>query len=374
MAIQTISPIPISAIIRLVGDLKETTERLITLLSSVGIEVIITYSGTDVDYFELVKKYQPIKTIKILRVYSFGILEPVIPFALDSAVNPWIMIFTDTEYISEELVNSLGSILKSDADAYYIQKRTIFINEKIPNWIRELYTDSFRLMVFKKEAVEINEIIHQPYRVYRKGSYLDPSKFYISHIFDYDYTAEAVKEKIKRYIMIEMFETRKSISYVLRKLLEKVKTRYATNRDVIGYKGLSQRELSYFEYKIYDLVSNLLSGKIGLTDYQKIRNKSLRNLRKDKYAKEVTFQISQKVQSTGSVLKFLGLSYSDVEVRNGASPLVGMESPSGSEEKFVTLLVKRYFKLNGESIENIQKVDAIVAAVKDAIEEALAGY
>ena len=332
----------VTAVIRVVGQISLTRLRIVQKLLSVVREILIVYSG-DAETFSLLSNffYEQHK-IRCIRVYSFGYMEPILTFIFKLINTTWIILFTETEDPSDDLIKEIPELICKDIDIYFISRKTFFKNDEIPSWVKELYMTSFKPVLFKKSNLKICDIIHKPYEIKGKTEYLDPKKYYLTHTFQSDYSLLNVKEKIRRYILIELFTTRRSRFLFFIKFADRIGILSNKNSMKKNYS-----EMSILGYVLYDILANIYGKYFGLTIYQKIRIKAIKKLKKEnKMLANLTYSISQEIYRYGSVLRFLDLESTDLEIHLDNAQLQGMEDFEHSCEIFLSLMVDRFRVLN----------------------------
>ena len=198
-------------------------------------------------------------------------------------------------------------------------------------------------------------IIHRPHLIVGKKVFLDPSIYYIKHTFDGEYSLYSQIEKIKRYIFIEMFETRKSRAYAITKILETIPhlSSLKSIAKKVGEFRFFTSEMSWYEYIIYDLVGNF-RGSVSLTVYQRIRNETLRKMKK---YRRFTFDLSRCLNNSPSVQEFIGMSR--VFIEKERREFEDLISPRGSELAFAKHLINTFTGVS-KNYKDVKSEEVIV--------------
>lgn len=369
----------ITVIIRSVNTISIPADKMIRLLSLRVDQILLLFSGSRDEYVSAVKKYKLLTPVNIIWTYSFGYLEPVISGVFCLIRNSWLMVLTDRDVLSDFLLDSLIDLTHHDVDGFFIERIvTVNINDVyIPSWLKYFikpgFKHNFMLMLYKKEKVVMSEVIHKPRKIFGKVEYLDPSKYYVSR----NYVAGDMEndktflyhwiEKEKRYIFIEMFETRISRAAAIGKVLEFVP--FFSNfkfKKNLGNFLLS--ELSKFEYYIFEFIRNLAIGYIGLNAYQKVK---LGTIKETRNINAIGFATSEFLRSACiEIMNFLKMESTVVnfEMKN----FQDMAVVKDSEIAFIKHFLNKY----RESVNRWDKIDIdkVIYFVKSSLENNVRKY
>ena len=286
---------PVSLILRTVNKINLIIENNIELLYGKVNQILILFSGTESEYFAIRKYYESYKDLEVIWVYSFGYPEPAINGVFNKIKSEWIMHLFDRDTPSKDLVASLNYLTNLNYDGFMI-KRTVdsFENRKnLSKWLVEFLAPGFRKkfnfvpILYKKDVIDISDVIHTQYKIRGKILYLDQNRYYVTQTYNVKETKnddtfiEHWREKEKRYIFIELFITRKSRLAALSKIIESLPLLDRINLDCLSSKSkFLNSELTNFEYVLFEMIRNLSWGKIGLNVYQKVKLATLRETRK----------------------------------------------------------------------------------------------
>lgn len=363
--------VDVTAIIRIVGKVNFAGLRKISLLFPIAKEIILVYSGNVENFVELSSFFHDQTKIRCIRVYSFGYMEPVLTFVFKLVKTTWIMLFTENEEPSKYLISDIRELTTREVDIYLIARRSFLENDKIDSWVKDLYKVSFKPVLFKKPKIKIRDIIHMPYQLSGRIEYLDSERYYIIHKFGPDYSLSNVLEKIRRYIMIELFTTRRSRGLFLVKIAEIIG---------VSLKKFSVikvgKEMSTFEYILYDLMGNIMGKYFGLTMYQKLRINAIKTLRRqNSELSKLTYSISREIYWFGSVLSYLGLENTDLIVESNNESLKGLENLESSTYAFLSMMIDRIdsseFKFRDSPYNQMKIVERIEFILDLSIKEGL---
>ena len=369
----------ITVIIRSVNTISVPADEMIRLLSLRVDQILLLFSGSKDEYVSVVKKYEPLTTVNIIWTYSFGYLEPIISGVSCQIRNSWLMMLTDRDVLSDFLLESLFDLTQHDVAGFFIE-RIVTVNIRdiyAPSWLKKFikpgFKHNFMLMLYKKEKVVISEIIHKPRKIFGKVEYLDPSKYYISR----NYMAGDMEndktflyhwiEKEKRYIFLEMFETRISRAAAIRKVLEF--TSFFSNfkfKSNLGNFLLS--ELSKSEYYIFEFIRNLAIGYIGLNAYQKVK---LGTIKETRNINAIGFATSEFLRSdTIQIMNFLKMESTIVnsEMKN----FQDMAVVKDSEIAFIKHFLNKYREIDNRC-DKID-IDEVIYFVKSSLENYVRKY
>ena len=222
--------------------------------------------------------------------------------------------------------------------------------------------NSFKPILFKRKSIKIIDIIHRPFEFNGKIKYFKLEKYFINHVFGQDYNTQKAVEKIKRYILIELFETRRSRNLWFRKFIEKLGIRPGTSA-LMKLNG----EMSIFEYYLYDLLINIMSKYFSITMYQKIRINVIKSLKRFRTLSSLTYLISQEISKAESVIKYLGIEDTKMLVDADNVQLRKLENLKDSEYAFLFLLTSRFLKLNPEYDECTYDPEKMVRSVASVL-------
>ncbi len=366
-------PSNITVIIRSVNRISSAAEITINLASQYVNQILILFSGSEVEYISVSKKYENEKAINVLWVYSFGYLEPIMINIRDNLKdkirNEWIMILTDRDILSEALLKSLSTLILKDVNGFMVQRAIddSTANRNIPLWLRNYLSPGFKRgyqpFLYRKDKIVISEVIHTPYKILGKTEYLDPALYYVKRGYvmrDMESDEAFVNhwvEKEVRYIFIEMFETRKSRAAAIAKIIESVPLLRKLHFK-LGHHNFLYSELSNFEYTIFELIRAFSMGSIGLTPYQKVKIKTIKDTRR---LNSIGFFTSEFLRTKNdSLTSFLGISSVVVDPnKNNFDDLASVEN---SEYAFIRRLLNRFVETR-EGWKNTE-IEKLIAQVK----------
>lgn len=362
-------PANVTAIIRCVNKISAPAEHTINLLSHHVNQIMILFSGSEVEYASLSSKYESNKVICVFWVYSFGYLEPIIAGVKDKIINQWIMLFTDRDIPSEAFLQSLNMLIQKDVSGFMVQRvlEDDTAKRNIPSWLRYYLRPGFRRsyipLLFRKDKVLISEIIHDLPKIIGKSEKLDPELYNVRRAYvvkemenDETFVNHWIEKEV-RYIFIEMFETRKSRAGAIDKIignvlfLRKIKIKS-------HYRSFLYSELSNFEYIIFELLRGFSMGSIGLTPYQKVKIKTIKDTRR---FNSIGFFVSEFLRTKSeSLITFLNMQSPVIDThRNDLDDMALVED---SEYAFIKRLLIRFMETR-EGLNNID-IDKLIAQVK----------
>ena len=356
MKAETTKPAPVSLILRTVNKINLITKKNIELLYGMVNQILILFSGTESEFFAIKNYYESYRDLEVIWVYSFGYPEPVINGVFNKIKNEWIMHLFDRDVPSKDLVTSLNYLTNLNYDGFMI-KRTVDMlgnRKNLPKWLDDLLTPGFRRsfnfvpILYKKDTIDISDILHTQYKIRGKVSYLDENKYYVTQTYNVKETnnddtfIEHWKEKEKRYIFIELFITRKSRLGALSKIIGVLPLLDRINLDYLNSKSkFFNSELTNFEYLLFEIIRNLSWGKIGLNPYQKVKLTTLRETRK---INTTGFLISEYLRIYNKrIIDILNIESSIV--KNGNGKHKQLINTKDTEIIFVECLLKNFLNL-----------------------------
>ena len=372
--IETVSNNSISILIRVINDISKPSEILIPKLTNYCEEVILIFSGTEEKYLDISKRYQQIEKIKILWVYSIGYSEPLLNLIIKNISSSWVMFLTDREVISSSLIDSLPELVNTSADAYCIYRvlekyEDLVIPKSLLFITQEGRMKMFTCRLSRKEITRYNEIIHRDIKIKGKRIRLDPFSYSINRLYDVEDIRNSKDfiihwlEKIKRYMFIEMFETRMKRGDLLTLIMKKMGTSN-DYRSIFQSKAVFSRELTHYEYALYFLIRNFFNGKLGLNFTDKARINAIKGTIEHS---KLLFDVSQYLQSLEeremNVLEFIGMK--SIFVCKEDQVFSDLIRPENSERNFIRHILKNFIELNDEyrdiDIDNvIEQVQTLI--------------
>jgi hypothetical protein len=281
---------------------------------------------------------------------------------------------TDRDVLSDSFLESLNDLTENEVDGYRAV-RTIThnnSNQTIPSWLKDYIKPGFKHnyipVLYKKENVRISEVIHTLFKIIGKAKFLDPLKYYISR----NYTTKDMEcnrtfvdhwvEKEKRYIFIEMFETRKSRGAAIYKILASIPLLSSFHFKKSDGKFLSL-ELSKIEYYIFELIRSLSNGYIGLNAYQKVKLETIKETRK---INSVGFAVSEFLRYYNcGIINFLNMESSVVDFEK--TDFLDMAVVQDSEVAFIRHLLKRFKETDNGW--NELDIDGVIHCVQSSLEK-----
>lgn len=362
-------PAKVTAIIRSVNKISTAAEITISLLSHYVDQILILFSGPETECSSISKRYESDNVISVIRVYSFGYVEPILVEIKDKIRNHWMMFLTDRDIPSIDFLKSLGTLILRDVSGFMI-KRIIDDNtpkRNIPLWLKEYLKPGFRSvfipLLYRTDKIVISEVIHTSHKILGKIEYLNPDLHYVSRSYTTgDMETDEVFmnhwiEKEARYIFIEMFETRKSRIAAFAKIVENIPLLKNVKFKHEYHKFLFS-ELSNFEYIIFELIRSFSMGSIRLTPYQKVKIRTIKNTRK---FNSIGFFISEFLRTKNeNLIGFLNMHSAEIGPdRNDFNDLAIVE---GSEYAFIKRLLDRFMETNGGW--NNTEVEMVITQVK----------
>ena len=363
-------PANVTVIIRCVKKISLPAEFAINLLSQRVNQILILFSGSEIEYKFSSSKYQNSGVIEVVWVYSFGYLEPIMSSIYKKIRNQWMMVLTDRDIPSEEFVNSLNMLIQQKVNGFLVQRVLDDDTAKrnIPSWLK-YYTKpgfkySFTPLLYRKNNVVISEIIHEPPKIIGKTQKLDSSSYYVRRV----YTADDMENdetfvdhwitKELRYIFIELFETRKSRIGAIQKIIEYIPI-LRKKRIKKSYHNFLNSELSNIEYVIFEFFRSLSMGSFGLTPYQKVKLETIKETRKFNTLGFLTSEFMRTKNE--SLIDYLTMGSSLID-KNENNDMTLVE---GSEFAFIKrLLIK--FKETKEDLDYTD-VDQLISKVKKSL-------
>ena len=347
----------VTVIIRVINSITEPTNRTLILLSPYVDQILLIFSGSEKEYLTVTERFIGLPMVKVLWVYSFGYLEPILRDIKDEISNPWLMFLTDRDEPSKSLAESLNELTKGDVSAFMINR---IINDStnhrnIPSWLKGYLTPGWKKgyipVLYKRDKIVISEIIHNPHKIQGKVEFLNPSAYYILREYSSrDMESDRVFldhwiEKEKRYILIEMFETRKSRASVLSLLTYFIPF---LNKFIPEHKYVRflSKELSIIEYILFELLRSFSWGKIGLDPYQKVKISTIKDTKKVNVMGFYISEFLRKRNNEEKLTKFLKMESSIVRKENNVfNDLIIVKN---SEIIFIKHLMKRFVEINKE--------------------------
>ena len=368
----------ITTIIRAVNKVSHSTERTIDILLPYVDQILILFSGKEDEYLSLTDRYKNFDSIEILWVYSFGYGEPILLDIKDRLKNPWMMFLTDRDIPSDTLLKSLPYLTQRDVDGYIIERiwDENIENRNMPRWLKDMIGAAYHqgsVLLCKKDKIVISEVIHTPYTVQGKIEFLDPARYYVVRSYDLEdmesdetFVSHWI-EKESRYLLIEMFETRKSRAGALAKIIEKVPLGKDLGFRLPHWKFLYS-ELSNFEYSIFELRHIRFHGFSGLTMYSKIK---LRTIKEIKKINAIGFLTSEFLRAGNiRLVNFLNLQSSVIDTNR--SDFEDMAVVTDSEVAFIKHFLSKFIEYRGE-IGNVD-INGLVEKVKSCLENNINRY
>ena len=369
----------ITVIIRSVNKISIPADSNIRMLSLRVNQILVLFSGTEEEYISVLRKYEQFEAVNIVWTYSFGYLEPIYMGVWDQIRNPWLMIMTDRDVLSDSFLESLNKLTENEVDGYMAERIITHskANKPIPSWLNYYLKPGFKHnympVLYKKESVRISEVIHTLYKIIGKAEFLNPLNYYISR----NYTTKDMEsirtfvdhwvEKEKRYIFIEMFETRKSRAGAICKILTSIPFLRGFHFKKSHGKLLSL-ELSKIEYYIFELIRSLSMGYMGLNAYQKVKLETIKKTRK---INSVGFATSEFLRCYNSgIINFLNMESSVVDSKK--TDFLDMVVVQDSEVSFIRHLLKR-FKENDNRWYELD-IDGVIHCVQSSLENNINKY
>jgi len=361
----------ITVIIRIVNKLTDTALRSINLLAGHVDEVVLLFSGNKNALITVKQQFSNFNKVKVWWVYNLGFPEPIWKAILDHIKNPWMIILTDRDVLSDGFLNWTDDFPIKDVDGYLCVRRFGSLDYKnLPEWLVRYIKDSkasYQAYLYRKEKVHISGIIHTPYKVQGNLVYLNPENYYVIRTYspeDLNNPRKFVEhwiEKERRYIFIELFTRRMTRLSALNKILEGIPI--LRNHEIALPQGpFFSKELTHFEYIIFEWIRSLSMKRIGLDVYQKIKINTLKNM-KDHNTLELKLSELFR-QLDGDIVNYLGMK--SIFVDESDNDFVELIDPKEAEVSFIRILLKNLIRSSPE--KNID-VDSMMARINSYIDE-----
>lgn len=336
----------ITALIAVVHTLTDAAFHTINLLHDHVDEIIVIFSGTGEQLTSVRGKLALFSNVHTWWVYNLGYLEPKLKAILNHIKNPWLMILTDHDVPSDEFLNWIDDFPTKNVDGYLCYRRFGSIDYKnLPEWlvqyIKKDREGSYQAYIFRREKIYISGIIHTPYSVKGNLINLSPKNYYVSRTYsskDLRCPRKFVEhwiEKERRYIFIELFTKRMTRLSALNKIIEGVPI-LRNHLTALPNRAFFLKELTHFEYVIFELIRSLSMKRIGLDVYQKIKLDTMKNL-KDHNSLELRLSELFR-QLDGDIVNYLGLK--SILVNESNKDFIEQVDPKEPEVSFIKILLK----------------------------------
>jgi len=361
----------ITVIIRIVNKVTDTALHSINLLAGHVDEIVLLFSGNEHSFITVKQQFSNFSNVKVWWVYNFGYTEPILIAILNHIKNPWMTFLTDHDLPSEGFLNWIDNFPTKDVDGYFCHRVFYSLDYKnLPEWLERLLNEdrksSFQAYIFRREKAQFSGIIHTPVKVKGNLVYLNPENFYIRRTYSAEYLSnpkELVKhemEKQKRYIFIELFTRRMTRLSALNKIFEGIPI--LRNHEIALPRGpFFSKELTHFEYIIFELIRSLSMKRIGLDVYQKIKINTLKNM-KDHNTLELKLSELFR-QLDGDIVNYLGMK--SIFVDESDNDFVELIDPKEAEVSFIRILLKNLIQTSPE--KNID-VDSYIDEVRKELD------
>jgi len=361
----------ITVIIRIVNKLTDTAIRSINLLAGHVDEVILLFSGNKNALITVKLQCSNYNNVKVWWVYNLGYAEPIWKAILDHIKNPWMIILTDHDVPSDGFLNWTDDFPSRDVDGYLCYRRFGSLDYKnLPEWfVRYIKKDSkasYQPYLYRKEKVHISGIIHTLFKVNGNLVYLNPENYYVIRTYSPEDLNDPRKfvehwiEKERRYIFIELFTRRMTRRSAMNKIFEGIPI--LRNHEIAFPRGsFFSKELTHFEYIIFELIRSLSMKRIGLDVYQKVKINTLKNM---KGHNTLELKLSELFrQLDGDIVNYLGMK--SIFVDESDNDFVELIDPKEAEVSFVRILLKKLIRSSPE--KNID-VDPYIDEVRKELD------
>ena len=375
--------LPICVIFRVINKINEITGNNIDILKEKVNQILILFSGSEDVYTYLKQKYNSFTNIEVYWTYNFSYPEPVINGILNEVKSEWILHLFDRDKLSGKLIESLESLISQEVEGYMIRRDVddFKTRKNIPLWLDSFLRKGFNKkfsfvpILYKREAIEISDILHTQYKIHGKILYLNDKDYYVTQVYNSRDTQNDSNfinhwiEKEKRYIFIELFITRKSRAAALSKIMSSIpiNQKFKMNPIKLSSKFFNS-ELTYFEYKIFEFIKSLSWGKIGLSPYQKIKIETIKQTRD---INSIGFFISEDLRiNKRKIIELLNLKSSIVAIdREEFKDLI---NPQNTEVTFITHLLNSVNKsiFSGSTVDVIE----IIQRTQEVLSEKMKKY
>jgi hypothetical protein len=368
----------ITVVIRVVHTLTDASIITIKNIHDHVDEIIVLFSGTGDQLTTVRERLAIFSNVHTWWVYNFGYVEPILYEIINYIKNPWVIILTDHDVPSYEFLKWIDNFPTREADGYLCYRKFGSLNYKIlPEWLVQYIKKdrkvSYQPYIFRREKIHISIIIHTPFRVKGNLIYLNPKKYYVSRSYSSEDLSDPEKfvkhwiEKEKKYIFIELFTKRMTRLSALNKIIEAVPI-LRNHLPVLYQRSFFIKEMTHFEYVIFELIRSISMKRVGLDVYQKIKLETMKNL-KDHNSLELRLsELFRKLD--GGIVNHMGLK--SVLINELNRDFVDLVDPKEPEVTFIKNLLKS--PLFPFAQENNFDIDRYIEEVKKELDANVKKY